>query len=355
MRLLDAGADLADLNCGGQRLLLGLAAWRKDTLAEVLPDEFRRAFTHSFGTANPERMHVPFWEAMIRSGDCAYAARRRFEEPCGPVAGPVWCANRYGQSLTLLSDGRAVQIGGEHEDHYDPDFCIYNDVFVHGPAGQIEIYGYPREVFPPTDFHTATLVGDRIFILGCLGYPDDRRPGHTPVYVLDLSSFRMTPFPTTGEAPGWVFGHKARSDPDGAITIRGGEVFEERDGERRSRRNVEEFALNTRSGVWRRLTARDWQQYAIHQENHGLFVLEHNPAPERLYPSSIEHTPEPCEDRDGIRFSIRGVPVSVTVSVGAIEIIIEGKLPDEVSERVAEEVRTNVEAAIKQPCVLQRV
>jgi hypothetical protein len=25
-----------------------------------------------------------------------------------------------------------VQIGSEHEDDYDPDFCIYNDVFVHG-------------------------------------------------------------------------------------------------------------------------------------------------------------------------------------------------------------------------------
>src|SRR5690606_36859616 len=29
-------------------------------------------------------------------------------------AGPVWCAKRFGQSLSLLSDGRAVSIGGEH-------------------------------------------------------------------------------------------------------------------------------------------------------------------------------------------------------------------------------------------------
>jgi hypothetical protein len=33
---------------------------------------------------------------------------------------------RFGQSLTLLPDCRAVQIGGEHEDWYDADFCIYN-------------------------------------------------------------------------------------------------------------------------------------------------------------------------------------------------------------------------------------
>jgi hypothetical protein len=41
-------------------------------------------------------------------------------------------------SLTLLPDGRAIQIGGEHEDYYDPDFCIYNDVFVHEPDRSID-------------------------------------------------------------------------------------------------------------------------------------------------------------------------------------------------------------------------
>jgi hypothetical protein len=35
---------------------------------------------------------------------------------------------RFGQSLTFLPDGRAVQIGGEHVDFYYPVFCIYNDV-----------------------------------------------------------------------------------------------------------------------------------------------------------------------------------------------------------------------------------
>jgi hypothetical protein len=32
-------------------------------------------------------------------------------------------------------------IGGEHEDYYDPDVHIYNDVVVLGPGGEIEIYG----------------------------------------------------------------------------------------------------------------------------------------------------------------------------------------------------------------------
>lgn len=83
-------------------------------------------------------MDQPFWQAMIRSGIDAYAGARLAggtRDDC-----PVWCAQRFGQSLTLLPDGRAIQIGGEHEDYYDSDFCIYNDVFVHHPDGRIEIF-----------------------------------------------------------------------------------------------------------------------------------------------------------------------------------------------------------------------
>ncbi|MDO5769545.1 MAG: hypothetical protein Q4P13_08575, partial [Psychrobacter sp.] len=76
---------------------------------------------------------------------------------------PWWSQQRMGQTVTKLEDGRTLYIGGEYEDYYDPDFYIYNDVIVRHPDGHIEIYGYPRAVFPPTDFHTATLVGDYIY------------------------------------------------------------------------------------------------------------------------------------------------------------------------------------------------
>lgn len=75
---------------------------------------------------------------------------------------PVWCFHRFGKSITEFPDGRIIEIGGEHEDYYDPDFCIYNDVVVHYGGGRFEIFGYPEEVFPPTDSHSATLVGDVI-------------------------------------------------------------------------------------------------------------------------------------------------------------------------------------------------
>lgn len=64
------------------------------------------------------------------------------------------------RSSTRLRNGREIYIAGEHEDWYDPDFYIYNDVIVIHPNLEIQIYGYPRTVFRATDFHSATLVQD---------------------------------------------------------------------------------------------------------------------------------------------------------------------------------------------------
>ncbi len=95
----------------------------------------------------------------------------------------------------MLPDGCIILIGGEYEDFYDPDFCIYNDVTVIHPDESIDTYSYPKAIFPPTDFHTATLVGTstdaHIIIVGSLGYLEDRQYSHTPVYCLNLNNFKI--------------------------------------------------------------------------------------------------------------------------------------------------------------------
>ena len=81
------------------------------------------------GTVNPSIMNKPFWMFQVAGGCSAYTARTTFgdtEEPFEDSDGPVWCFFRRGATCTKLSDGRIVCIGGEHEDAYDPDFCIYN-------------------------------------------------------------------------------------------------------------------------------------------------------------------------------------------------------------------------------------
>jgi len=174
----------------------------------------------------------------------------------------MWCFDRFGKSETPLPDGRVVHIGGEHEDYYDPDFFIYNDVTVFKPDGSIEILGYSRDVFPPTDFHSATLAGNAIVIIGALGYPEQRIIGQTPVFRLALDDMTIAPVRTSGEAPGWLQRHSAELAADGrSIVVRGGELWL---GDKRAmQENIDAWSLDISNGCWTRLTALDWQRWTM--------------------------------------------------------------------------------------------
>jgi ankyrin repeat protein len=269
-KLLDAGAFSRDLSMEGCRAILGFSPEPDPLLLDCTENEFEVGRVRRFGARNGDDMTSPYMLAMIRSGVNAYGAMqqlcndpnkyRRFGEGAIP---PVWCAHRFGQSLTLLPDGRIVQIGGEHEDYYDPDFCIYNDVFVHHPDGAIRVYGYPEAVFPSTDFHTATLMefgGDpSIFVIGNLGYIKQRQPGHTPVYRLRIRDWTMHAVRTHGTSPGWIYQHGARRLSPDEIEVSGGKVWTgQEDGG--SLDNLERrYVLNVRSGQWRQMSEAEAQ------------------------------------------------------------------------------------------------
>jgi hypothetical protein len=181
--------------------------------------------TRQFGTMNPTRMDFEFWRYMVRYGESAFSARQAFSSE-GYGGPPAWCFKRFGASRTTLPDGTVVCIGGEHEDYYDNDFCIYNDVVVVDRRGAIHIYGYPKDIFPPTDFHTATLCGDQILIVGGLGYADERGGRDTPVFSLDLQTYAIARIEPTGPSPGWIYRHMARlQDGDRALIVFGGSVI----------------------------------------------------------------------------------------------------------------------------------
>jgi hypothetical protein len=199
-------------------------------------------------------MNVPFWEGMIRSGMNAYQAGQLFGDEGDKFDTgnrPIWCAQRFGQSMIFLPDGRIVQVAGEHEDYYDPNFCIYNDVFVHESDGKISIYGYPDGVFPPTDFHTATLIGSYIYLIGSLGYAGTRQYGETPVYRLDTNTFHMERLETTGNKPGWIYNHRTIQSGIHEIQVIGGEVLTLSDGKEISSENSTVFILDIEQRVWR--------------------------------------------------------------------------------------------------------
>ena len=87
---------------------------------------------------------------------------------------PHYTTNRHGMSYTDVN-GLSIFIGGEHEDYYDPNFCIYNDVITIDKDDNIKIYAYPKNIFPPTDFHYSIYVNGYIWIFGSIGYQKDRK------------------------------------------------------------------------------------------------------------------------------------------------------------------------------------
>ncbi len=242
--LTEAGEDPSQISNEMHHILTGAVPGDPRTTNE----EYSKGKHREFGQANPQRMDNAFWNAMIQCGCRAYHPRFMFNDE--DESGPVWCYYRYGRTTTILPDGRIVEIAGEHADYYDPDFCIYNDVTVFDGKGNFEIWGYPEHVFPPTDFHSATLIGDHIYIIGSLGYQEQRRPGETPVYRLDCRTFTMECIKTSGEMPGWISSHTARfSSGANCIYVTGGKIYREGLAP-----NHAAFALDLRTYQWSRVS-----------------------------------------------------------------------------------------------------
>ena len=356
----------------------------------VTAERFREWRSRRFGRANPEPMDNPVWEWLIETRLDAYSANRRLDGPDPLEAGPCWCFQRFGQSSTELPDGRIVLIAGEHEDSYDADFCIYNDVVVKHPDGEIDIYGYPRDVFPPTDFHSATLVGDRVVIIGSIGYVDDRRPGVTPVAVLDLATFAIsTVTETSGSPPGWISRHSAELSEDGtSILVRGGQLV--RGGPRDPLvENIDDWRLHLADWRWERLTDRRWPRWEMRRRDRGmLHVWEIFRAAfardarwtdeyeglitklkeatgarpdldvaDRLFSPGVSHARIP-DDEDEYRvrrIRIGDVIVRYVEDMMGMQMTVEGELPAETLDALVDDLRVKLEALENAPVDVLRL
>jgi hypothetical protein len=245
--LTNAGDDLNQLEGEVRASLLKLGNREKLTVSknEYLAQKYRK-----YGTSNPQRCEVTFWYDMVRCNASAWQAREQFDDKNSFNDQPVWCYERFGKSITAIGGGEYIEIAGEHEDSYDPDFCIYNEVFHHKGGGKLTIYQYPEDIFPPTDFHTATLVNEFIYIIGNLGYPAERAYGTTPVYRLDINSFEILNIETCGECPGWIYNHSANLKGQSIIRIQGGEILEKAGDNKTHRLNELDFELNLDTLKW---------------------------------------------------------------------------------------------------------
>jgi hypothetical protein len=246
----DGEEDIAEISDEQKRTLLGLNNTETATL-NVSKAEYESGCRPRFGEANPEEMKIPFWHEMVRAGISGYGAKVQFDD-ADNTDEATWCFDRFGNSLTELLDGSFVQIGGEHEDSYDPDFCIYNDVTVHDQDGTFRIMGYPKDAFPPTDFHTATYYEGFIYLIGSLGYHGSRLFGTTPVYRFEVNTWKVEVVETTGNSPGWIYKHKARLTEADKLVISGGKVAVEVEGKEDHVDNEGEYTLDLKSRIWTR-------------------------------------------------------------------------------------------------------
>ena len=340
------------------------------------------------GTANPSILTNPVWEWLIRTRMNAHQANQMFRGPSALEAGPGWCFDRFGQTATALPDGREVLIAGEHEDHYDADFFIYNDVVVKAPDGALTIYGYPPDIFPPTDFHTATLLPGSILLIGSLGYQEDRRrPRETQVLQLLLDTFAIRRIDARGPSPGWIHRHHAVLSDDGrSITISGG-MIDPCDPQRALQENVDDWMLDLPTWTWTRATERRWPQWAFRRadrKHNQLWQLRlaiwmrdtqwvdrlagimqeleaHIGRPPdldllpALYRPDDSVTPlPPLEDRHNVfRVMVDGVVVRFTEEHHLVRAIVEGSLSPDRLRALQESVKARLSTLEGVPWVIE--
>jgi hypothetical protein len=308
---------------------------------------------------------APFHAIRVSRRCASGKARRRF-----PTVAPIF-------------------IGGEHEDYYDPDFFIYNDVFVKDVAGNLEIYGYPRELFPPTDFHSATLAGSRILVIGALGYAGERHHGTTQILSLDVTTLAMTRLESKGDAPGWIFEHTATlADDARSIVVRDGKRAVIVAGEEHHRDNIDDWSLDLASLVWTRLTDRRYATFEItradgkrnhlweigqvawaadgHTDFHreqlkeGLEDLGYTPDLEayasRYSPPFPHETCAPNEDRfNFFEIKIDGVLVRFVEESSVVCLTVRGAIDDEKLAMLVEHARKKIEVLERHPCEVKRI
>jgi len=317
------------------------------------------------GALPGEVMTNPVWRWLIDSNISAHRGNGHFEGPSSYNGNPGWCFNRFGRSLTELPNATKLMIAGEHEDHYDPDFFIYNDVVIAHPDGQIEILGYPEDHFPPTDFHSTTLTGDELILIGNLSYPSQRRIGETQVFAYEIGARRFRRIKTSGEPPGWISRHQARLDGHNGIIVQAG-IIDHGPDHGGYLENFDSWRLNLEDWSWQRLSHQPVGRWEFVREDgkpcelfpkrmsrmktlvgfsdgHPDTTEFDGELLDRLYDPLVPH--EALVDHDWserTRYVIDGVPLHLNEEMDSVSLTVIGDLPPAMMDAYVNEIRARL-------------
>lgn len=336
-----------------------------------------------------EDLSNPYWSWLIQSEESSWAANQHFGGPTSYDGNPAWSTKRFGQSTTSLPDGRILLIAGEHEDHYDPDFFIYNDIIVRHPDERIEILGFPESIFPPTDFHSASLVDGTVILIGNLGYPEQRKSGETQILVIDPITWKIRKQLSTGECPGWIYDHQATVE-EGSIILTRGKFWT--DDNTSLAENFDDWRLHLADWRWERLTHRTvtifelvrkdgepnelfkmgtWlfqKQYGtipppempalegsdtlaeIHKNMKGVEPKDREAYERRHQPDGVDFKLLPKrEDSLEVRIEVQSVLVRYDENYDSVRLVIEGELALELIQKLKDDLKSKLERASGKP------
>lgn len=216
----------------------------------------------------PTNITNPYYEWIVRHNLSPFDLAQIFNLKCVPL----WGMGRLGQSETPLPDGRVILIGGEYEDHYDPQFYIYHDVIIKHPDGKIDIFVYPKAMFNPTDFHSATLIGEEIYVIGGVGYVNDRNYKSTPIYKLNIHSLDIKKIESRNHI-GLIGSHTAILK-DNQIIIKGGQILSD---DNTLMDNIDDWAFNPNTLTFKNLTNHVWQGFMVQRKDfHWLSLFDYH-------------------------------------------------------------------------------
>lgn len=131
--------------------------------------KYRRAYFKGEITDNPTNVSNPVWTYQVLTGLSGYDYNSLYLDDIDNycICDPNFSFERFGRSMDELMDGSTILIGGNHEDYYDPDFHVYNDVTIVTETDGVKdvtIYMYHWDVLPPLEYHQTIVDEEKGYI-----------------------------------------------------------------------------------------------------------------------------------------------------------------------------------------------